>query len=124
MAGKTCLYGSIRLMKVATAKRRSAKHKVCSEVFLTTPLLLTIACQGGTTYIAIASLYLAPRLGQEPPLTAGERQSTIHWLLQNQDQSGGFCGRTGKDADACYCFWCGAALQVGDVASHCVVWLT
>ncbi|KAF9464217.1 terpenoid cyclases/protein prenyltransferase alpha-alpha toroid [Collybia nuda] len=74
--------------------------------------------QGGTTYIAIASLHLAPQL-QKPPLTLVERQSTIHWLLQNQDQSGGFCGRTGKDADACYCFWCGATLEILD-AKHLI----
>jgi prenyltransferase beta subunit len=45
-------------------------------------------------------------------LTESERQQTIRWLVQNQDESGGFRGRTGKEADACYCFWCGAALQV------------
>jgi prenyltransferase beta subunit len=45
-----------------------------------------------------------------------ERQSTIKWLLDNQDESGGFSGRTGKDADACYCFWCGAALKVRFIA--------
>lgn len=68
--------------------------------------------QGGTTYTAIASLYLAPRISQSSPLTLAERQATIRWLLQNQDKSGGFCGRTNKDADACYCFWCGASLQI------------
>ncbi|KAG6808275.1 hypothetical protein H0H92_004670 [Tricholoma furcatifolium] len=67
--------------------------------------------QGGTTYTAIASLYLLP--GQTAsPLTPSERQLTIHWLLNNQLPSGGFCGRTGKDADACYCFWCAAALHI------------
>ncbi|KAJ3512226.1 hypothetical protein NLJ89_g3640 [Agrocybe chaxingu] len=62
--------------------------------------------QGGTTYIAVASLYLAASaMGSiEPCLTPDERQLTTRWLLRNQDKSGGFCGRTGKDADACYCF--------------------
>ncbi|CAA7261529.1 unnamed protein product [Cyclocybe aegerita] len=70
--------------------------------------------QGGTTYIAVASLYLAASAtgSVEPCLTPDERQLTIRWLLRNQDKSGGFYGRTGKDADACYCFWCGAALKI------------
>ncbi|KAH0586009.1 hypothetical protein H2248_007286 [Termitomyces sp. 'cryptogamus'] len=67
--------------------------------------------QGGTTYIAIASLHLVPGLSK-PPMTPAERQLTIHWLISNYHPSGGFCGRTGKDADACYCFWCGAALHI------------
>ena len=41
-----------------------------------------------------------------------ERARTIRWLVQNQSDSGGFSGRTNKLADACYCFWCGAALTV------------
>ena len=62
----------------------------------------------------MASLALATAVTEETRyLTPSERQETIVWLLRNQDQAGGFCGRTGKDADACYCFWCGAALQVG-----------
>jgi len=68
--------------------------------------------QGGTTYTAIASLYLAPRVPPSPPLPPAERGLTIQWLLRNQDTTGGFCGRVGKEADACYCFWCGAALQI------------
>lgn len=67
--------------------------------------------QGGTTYIAIASLALMPSTFSQP-LTTSERQRTIQWLLSNQHESGGFCGRTNKDADACYCFWCGAALKI------------
>lgn len=68
---------------------------------------------GGTTYIAIASLQLASQLPNASYLLSPlERESTIRWLLRNQHDSGGFSGRTGKDADACYCFWCGAALKV------------
>lgn len=100
------------------AKRRSVRPKVHIHWPLFPHTFLITFRQGGTTYTAIASLYLAPRLNQEPPLSPAERQMTIHWLLQNQDKSGGFCGRTGKDADACYCFWCGAALEVRDIASH------
>ncbi|KAG5644761.1 hypothetical protein DXG03_007669 [Asterophora parasitica] len=68
--------------------------------------------QGGTTYTAIASLFLVPRDSATSPLTSAERELTIQWLLSNFHASGGFSGRTGKDADACYCFWCGATLQI------------
>ncbi|KAK2465288.1 hypothetical protein APHAL10511_002642 [Amanita phalloides] len=70
---------------------------------------------GGTTYLAIASLHLIP---EEPRKSAGglmtpfERTQTIRWLVQNQEPSGGFRGRTTKPADACYCFWCGASLEI------------
>jgi geranylgeranyl transferase type-1 subunit beta len=69
---------------------------------------------GGTTFCALASLYLAPPCPSSPrePLTPRERQQTIRWLVHNQNQSGGFRGRTEKDADACYCFWCGASIKL------------
>ncbi|KAI0076738.1 terpenoid cyclases/Protein prenyltransferase [Panus rudis PR-1116 ss-1] len=72
---------------------------------------------GGTTYCALASLYLAPAAqglpaSQNPYISPIERQRTIRWLLQTQTQQGGFCGRTNKDADACYCFWNGASLHM------------
>ncbi|CAL1713644.1 unnamed protein product [Somion occarium] len=73
---------------------------------------------GGTTYCALASLYLAPSVSDlhapNPHVTTDERRRTIRWLLQNQASSGGFSGRTNKDADACYCFWCGASLHVSE----------
>ncbi|KIM78421.1 hypothetical protein PILCRDRAFT_793478 [Piloderma croceum F 1598] len=70
--------------------------------------------QGGTTYCALASLYLAPSSSpiRGEPLTAQQRRQTIRWLVHNQGQSGGFHGRTEKEADACYCFWCGASLEL------------
>ncbi|KAJ3563211.1 hypothetical protein NP233_g9085 [Leucocoprinus birnbaumii] len=78
------------------------------------PLLLL----GGTTYIALASLYLAPSSAVNDPLTPEEKAQTVRWLVSNQAgvndheaTSGGFVGRTGKTADSCYCFWCGAALK-------------
>ncbi|KAF8895223.1 terpenoid cyclases/protein prenyltransferase alpha-alpha toroid [Infundibulicybe gibba] len=44
--------------------------------------------QGGTTYTAIASLHLLPpNYGYTMP--PDERDLTIHWLLSNQDASGG-----------------------------------
>ncbi|KAF5360902.1 hypothetical protein D9756_004953 [Leucocoprinus leucothites] len=79
------------------------------------PRLLT----GGTTYIAVASLYLAPSSTGSGPLTAIEKAQTVRWLVNNQTAVkdgeatlGGFAGRTGKPADSCYCFWCGAALKI------------
>ncbi|THH27658.1 hypothetical protein EUX98_g6538 [Antrodiella citrinella] len=70
---------------------------------------------GGTTYCALASLYLA--LSQStssvsPHLSPEERTRTIRWLLQNQTPVGGFSGRTNKVPDACYCFWAGASLHI------------
>ena len=73
-----------------------------------------ISAAGGTTYLAIAALHLIPdkqRTGADV-LTPPERAQTVRWLVQNQELSGGFRGRTEKEADACYCFWCGAALEV------------
>ncbi|KAJ7046459.1 terpenoid cyclases/protein prenyltransferase alpha-alpha toroid [Mycena alexandri] len=67
--------------------------------------------QGGTTYLAIAALHLAPP-GPRPRLSTAERARSEHWLVHSQDASGGFRGRTGKAPDACYCFWGGAALQI------------
>ncbi|KAF8636017.1 hypothetical protein AX15_000177 [Amanita polypyramis BW_CC] len=69
---------------------------------------------GGTTYLAVAAIHLIPdklRSGTGV-LTQVERDQTIRWLVQNQEPSGGFRGRTAKEADACYCFWCGAALRI------------
>ncbi|KAI0351394.1 terpenoid cyclases/Protein prenyltransferase [Trametes cingulata] len=70
---------------------------------------------GGTTYCAVAAIHLAPETERSPlasRLNPHERARMIRWLLQNQTPSGGFCGRTNKIADACYCFWCGAALSI------------
>ncbi|KAJ6622692.1 terpenoid cyclases/protein prenyltransferase alpha-alpha toroid [Mycena sp. CBHHK59/15] len=66
---------------------------------------------GGPTYLAIAALHLAPP-GPRPPLSTADRARSVHWLVHNQDRSGGFRGRTGKTPDTCYCFWGGAALQI------------
>ncbi|CCL99458.1 uncharacterized protein FIBRA_01476 [Fibroporia radiculosa] len=70
---------------------------------------------GGTTYCAVASLYLAPSTPLSPiehRLSSSERSRIIRWLVQKQTSLGGFSGRTAKAADACYCFWCGAALNI------------
>ncbi|KAI0049451.1 terpenoid cyclases/Protein prenyltransferase [Auriscalpium vulgare] len=66
---------------------------------------------GGPTYCALASLHLAPP-GAPVPFSSTERKQTERWLLHTQDATGGFSGRTNKLADACYCFWCSAALDI------------
>lgn len=89
--------------------------------------------QGGTTYCAIASLYLADRLA-----ASRVGQATIRWLSQRlvcleadsipcdrQDEqsytvfglfkkntTGGHQGRPDKDPDVCYSFWVGASLRL------------
>ncbi|KAG8907714.1 hypothetical protein FRB99_002510 [Tulasnella sp. 403] len=65
--------------------------------------------QGGTTYCSVAVLALAPAQHQ-PALSSDEKEATVRWLLQCQ--TGGFQGRTEKTQDACYSFWCGAAIEV------------
>jgi len=77
--------------------------------------------QGGPTYCALASLKLAALYlhskGEssldslsESLLSPEETRETVRWLIQKQ--KGGFQGRTGKQPDACYCFWCGASLKI------------
>lgn len=42
-----------------------------------------------------------------------DRDKLIFWCLNQQTT--GFAGRVNKDADACYCFWIGAALDVSNL---------
>ncbi|KAH7872277.1 terpenoid cyclases/protein prenyltransferase alpha-alpha toroid [Lentinula edodes] len=65
---------------------------------------------GGTTYIAMAAIRLAP--SNSNSLSLSEIRKTIDWAVHKQHRSGGFCGRTNKIADACYCFWIGASLKI------------
>ncbi|KZV92530.1 terpenoid cyclases/Protein prenyltransferase [Exidia glandulosa HHB12029] len=71
---------------------------------------------GGTTYCALAALALAAASPSAPPsttLSSTANDAVLRWLIMKQrDAAGGFCGRTEKVADACYSFWCGAALAV------------
>ncbi|GAB1520611.1 geranylgeranyl transferase type-1 subunit beta [Rhizoctonia solani] len=71
---------------------------------------------GGTTYCALASLYLCP-LVDGTGLDCKSKKTTIRWLSHHQTT--GFCGRTGKTPDSCYSFWCGASLKILE-ASDCV----
>lgn len=79
---------------------------------------------GGPTYCALAALHLVPAdhaCAPQARLQRAERDATVHWLLHMQVEAlasvggGGFAGRTNKLADACYGFWCGAALAVRTV---------
>jgi geranylgeranyl transferase type-1 subunit beta len=71
---------------------------------------------GGPTYCALAALHLVPAdhaCATQARLERAEWHATVRWLLHTQAEScGGFAGRTNKLADACYGFWCGAALTV------------
>ena len=65
--------------------------------------------QGGTTYCSVSCFALAPK-EFNLQLSLGERDACVDWLVHRQIV--GFQGRTGKVPDACYSFWCGAALSV------------
>eukprot|EP01121_Diplochlamys_sp_Union-15-3_P020740 TRINITY_DN8172_c0_g1_i1.p1 TRINITY_DN8172_c0_g1~~TRINITY_DN8172_c0_g1_i1.p1 ORF type:complete len:308 (-),score=38.50 TRINITY_DN8172_c0_g1_i1:37-960(-) len=60
---------------------------------------------GGSTYCAIASLWLMNRLDD----LEGKDQ-LIQWCVQRQ--SIGFQGRINKEPDTCYSWWIGATLQL------------
>ncbi len=66
---------------------------------------------GGSTFCAIATLYLSPFPSQSQ-LKPPELDQTIRWLVRNQTGEGGFRGRTEKETDACYSFWNCASLKV------------
>ncbi|XXQ37312.1 Geranylgeranyl transferase type I subunit beta [Plasmodiophora brassicae] len=62
---------------------------------------------GGSTYIAVASLFLMGRLDR---LSRHQRRRTIAWCIRKQGD--GYHGRTNKPADSCYSYWLGAALRL------------
>ncbi|KAI4501095.1 hypothetical protein M0802_003898 [Mischocyttarus mexicanus] len=68
---------------------------------------------GGSTFCAIASLFLMNELYNV--LTAEHLNRLRRWCLMRQD--GGFHGRPGKPSDTCYSFWIGATLQLLNVGS-------
>lgn len=73
---------------------------------------------GGPTYCALAALHLVPAdhaCASRARLQPAEWRATVRWLVHTQTETelgGGFAGRTNKLPDACYGFWCGAALSV------------
>lgn len=64
---------------------------------------------GGTTFCAVASLYLS---GQMHLISEKKLEKMKRWLLFRQE--GGFQGRPNKPIDTCYSFWIGAALKIID----------
>lgn len=62
---------------------------------------------GGTTFCAVASLYLSDQMNL---LSEKQLEKMKRWLLFRQD--GGFQGRPNKPIDTCYSFWIGAALKI------------
>jgi len=76
-----------------------------------------LEAHGGSTYCAVASLYLMDRL--EDGLSSCQRSQLVRWLVNRQRQ--GLNGRPDKDDDTCYTFWIGGALKLLG-ASGCVDW--
>jgi len=68
---------------------------------------------GGSTYCAIATLYLLGKLDQLP-----HKDKLIHWCINRQIS--GFQGRINKPADTCYSFWIGATLTMLGVYENLV----
>ncbi|KAH0951810.1 hypothetical protein HN011_008594 [Eciton burchellii] len=66
---------------------------------------------GGSTFCAVASLFLMKKHVNIPDLLTWNRLSRLkRWCLMRQD--GGFHGRPGKPSDTCYSFWVGATLEL------------
>ncbi|RKP19629.1 terpenoid cyclases/Protein prenyltransferase [Rozella allomycis CSF55] len=59
---------------------------------------------GGSTFCAIASLYLLNRLNEI------DTQKTLSWCLKRQGI--GFQGRINKQEDSCYSFWVGSSIKM------------
>lgn len=62
---------------------------------------------GGTTYCAIAALFLTDQLSI---LSHKEIERIKRWLVFRQVD--GFNGRPNKPVDTCYSFWIGATLKI------------
>ena len=58
---------------------------------------------GGSTYCALAALYLMGELEKIP-----RPDHLLDWLIHRMNN--GFHGRINKPSDTCYTFWCGASL--------------
>lgn len=70
----------------------------------------SLEAHGGSTYCAVASLYLLNRIHDGSALSPKELRKLITWAVQMQDE--GFHGRTNKPDDTCYAFWIGASLAL------------
>jgi geranylgeranyl transferase type-1 subunit beta len=62
---------------------------------------------GGSTFCAVASLFLMDRLDV---LTEKERGRLAEWCINRQSK--GFNGRVNKPNDSCYSWWVGSTLKV------------
>eukprot|EP01119_Soliformovum_irregulare_P019623 TRINITY_DN625_c0_g1_i1.p1 TRINITY_DN625_c0_g1~~TRINITY_DN625_c0_g1_i1.p1 ORF type:complete len:337 (+),score=22.79 TRINITY_DN625_c0_g1_i1:3-1013(+) len=60
---------------------------------------------GGSTYCAVAALFLMGRLDDLP-----RKDDLVKWCLDRQVS--GFQGRSGKPPDSCYAFWIGCTLAM------------
>lgn len=73
---------------------------------------------GGSTFCAVASLYLMKKLDQ----LGTERLDRLRrWCINRQTT--GFSGRVNKPWDTCYSFWIGASLKVTNILRTYVLWL-
>ncbi|KAK0181365.1 hypothetical protein PV327_003657 [Microctonus hyperodae] len=68
---------------------------------------------GGSTFCAVASLYLMNELDRV--LSNDQLERLRRWCLMRQND--GFQGRPGKPSDTCYSFWIGATLHLLNVAN-------
>lgn len=59
---------------------------------------------GGSTFCAVASLYLMDRLDRI------DRPALLRWLVHRQGE--GWAGRPNKPSDTCYSFWLGATARL------------
>ncbi|KAE9551992.1 hypothetical protein FO519_004790 [Halicephalobus sp. NKZ332] len=69
-----------------------------------------LEAHGGSTYCAVASLFLLNRIYDYTVLKKSELRKLITWAVKMQDE--GFHGRTNKPDDTCYAFWIGASLDI------------
>ncbi|KAI8149433.1 terpenoid cyclases/protein prenyltransferase alpha-alpha toroid [Fennellomyces sp. T-0311] len=60
---------------------------------------------GGSTFCGVGALTL---MGKQDAVL--NKEKLIRWCLNQQTT--GFAGRPNKEADACYCFWIGASLEM------------
>lgn len=68
-----------------------------------------LEAHGGSTFCAVAALYLFNRLDSLKPV---ELSLLKQWCLKRQES--GFQGRPNKPIDTCYSFWIGATLRILD----------
>ncbi|KRY15501.1 LIM domain-containing protein jub [Trichinella patagoniensis] len=71
-----------------------------------------VGCEshGGSTFCAVASLYLLDKLFDENTIENKSLQKLTHWIIHRQNV--GFHGRPHKDDDSCYSFWVGAVVEI------------